>query len=172
MQKIALITLMTLVPLLSQAQTCQSNIKNKTPDSRYQLLSNGSEVKDLKTGLIWQRCSLGQTWDGTTCTGTASQYTWQQALQTAKDAGNGLTLPNIKELSSLANRACYNPAINDTFFPNTPFDGGGTYLWAYWSSSPVAYDGDSAWVVSFSYGNDHLAYKNNARFVRLVRASQ
>ena len=30
MQKIALITLMTLVPLLSKAQTCQNNIKNKT----------------------------------------------------------------------------------------------------------------------------------------------
>lgn len=168
MQKIALITLMTLVPLLSQAQTCQSNIKNKTPDSRYQLLSNGSEVKDLKTGLIWQRCSLGQTWDGTTCTGTASQYTWQQALQAAKDAGNGLTLPNIKELSSLANRACYNPAINDTFFPNTPFDSS-TY---YWSSSPVAGYGGNAWLVYFVYGNDYGGLKDFAHFVRLVRASQ
>ena len=171
MQKIALITLMTLVPLLSQAQTCQSNIKNKTPDSRYQLLSNGSEVKDLKTGLIWQRCSLGQTWDGTTCTGTASQYTWQQALQTAKDAGNGLTLPNIKELSSLANRACYNPAINDTFFPNTPFDSS-TYYGAYWSSSPVAYYGGYAWYVYFNDGDDSVGYKNDSLFVRLVRASQ
>ena len=138
MQKIALITVMALTATFSQAQTCQTNIKNKTPDSRYQLLNNNSEVKDLKTGLIWQRCSLGQTWRGTTCTGTASQYTWQQALQAAKDAGNGLTLPNIKELSSLANRACYNPAINDTFFPNTPFDSGNDYYGAYWSSSPVA----------------------------------
>ena len=170
MQKIALITLMTLVPLLSQAQTCQSNIKNKTPDSRYQLLSNGSEVKDLKTGLIWQRCSLGQTWDGTTCTGTASQYTWQQ-VQAAKDAGNGLTLPNIKELSSLANRACYNPAINDTFFPNTPFDSS-TYYGAYWSSSPVAYYGGYAWYVYFNDGDDSVGYKNDSLFVRLVRASQ
>ncbi len=171
MQKIALITLMTLVPLLSQAQTCQSNIKNKTPDSRYQLLSNGSEVKDLKTGLIWQRCSLGQTWDGTTCTGTASQYTWQQALQTAKDAGNGLTLPNIKELSSLANRACYNPAINDTFFPNTPFDSS-TYYGAYWSSSPVADGGDYAWFVYFHGGYDRFDFRSLSLFVRLVRASQ
>jgi hypothetical protein len=171
MQKIALITLMILVPLLSHAQTCQSNIKNKTPDSRYQLLSNGSEVKDLKTGLIWQRCSLGQTWDGTTCTGTASQYTWQQALQAAKDAGNGLTLPNIKELSSLANRACYNPAINDTFFPNTPIDIG-TYYGTYWSSSPVADNGGVAWLVGFHYGFDDNGDKNYSFFVRLVRASQ
>ena len=170
MQKIALITLMTLIATFSHAQTCQSNIKNKTPDSRYQLLSNGSEVKDLKTGLIWQRCSLGQTWDGTTCTGTASQYTWQQ-VQAAKDAGNGLTLPNIKELSSLANRACYNPAINDTFFPNTPFDSS-TYYGAYWSSSPVAYYGGYAWYVYFNDGDDSVGYKNDSLFVRLVRASQ
>ena len=172
MQKIALITLMTLIATFSHAQTCQSNIKNKTPDSRYQLLSNGSEVKDLKTGLIWQRCSLGQTWDGTTCTGTASQYTWQQALQAAKDAGNGLTLPNIKELSSLANRACYNPAINDTFFPNTPFDSSTYYGGAYWSSSPVAGYGGNAWLVYFVYGNDYGGLKDFAHFVRLVRASQ
>jgi hypothetical protein len=171
MQKIALITLMTLAPLLSHAQTCQSNIKNKTPDSRYQLLNNGSEVKDLKTGLVWQRCSLGQTWDGTTCAGEASSYTWQQALQAAQTAGNGWTLPNINELLSLANRSCYLPAINDTFFPNTPFDSSHNYG-RVWSSSPVAYYGDYAWDVYFGHGYGGLDYKRYALFVRLVRASQ
>lgn len=170
MQKIALIIVMALTATVSQAQTCQSNIKNKMPDSRYQLLNNGSEVKDLKTELIWQRCSLGQTWNGTTCTGTASQYTWQQALQEAKDAGNGLTLPNIKELSSLTNRACYNPAINNTFFPNMPFDSG-FYYDAYWSSSPIVGSIRYAWFVDFKYGNDGLGDNLDSYFVRLVRAS-
>ena len=171
MKKIALITLMTLVPLLSQAQTCQTNIKNKTPDSRYQLLNNGSEVKDLITGLIWNRCSLGQTWSGTTCAGEASAYTWHQALQAAQTAGNGWTLPNINELLSLTNRSCYQPAINDTFFPNTPFDSNHNYG-RVWSSSPVASNGGYAWSVLFNSGYDNNYRKNFALFVRLVRASQ
>lgn len=36
-------------------------------------------VTDPTTGLTWMRCSMGQTWDGTTCTGTASTYTWDQS---------------------------------------------------------------------------------------------
>lgn len=171
MQKIAFITVMALIATVSQAQTCQTNIKNKTPDSRYQLLNNGSEVKDLKTGLVWQRCSLGQTWSGTTCTGTATQFTWQQSLQVAKDVGNGLSLPNIKELSSLANHACDFPAINETLFPNMRTDYSSNYG-AYWSSSPAAYNGSYASVFSFSSGNDGSANKSNSYFVRLVRASQ
>ncbi len=148
----------------SHAQTCNANITRSAPDSRYELLNNNTEVKDSKTGLIWQRCSLGQTWSGSSCTGTASTYNWTNALQTAANMGNGWRLPNIKELASLVEEACYNPSINETYFPNTI----SSY---YWASSPVANSSHYAWVVYFYDGGDNY-FNDGDHYVRLVRASQ
>ncbi|MCB1660116.1 MAG: DUF1566 domain-containing protein, partial [Pseudomonadales bacterium] len=147
----------------SHAQTCNANIARTAPDSRYELVNNGTEVKDTQTNLIWQRCSLGQTWNGSSCTGTAATYNWTNALQTAANMGSGWHLPNIKELSSLVERACYNASINETYFPNT-------ISGYYWSSSPVPYNSNYAWFVNFSNGSDnHHGYKGNNDYVRLVR---
>lgn len=127
---------------------CSSQIESNTPNSRYQILGDGSEVKDLKTGLIWQRCSLGQHWAGSGCDGAPARYTWPQALATAKTGGDRWRLPNVKELYSLVNIACYNPAINEPIFPDTANNG-------YWSSSPStltpnsAADPAYAWTVNF-----------------------
>ena len=148
----------------SHAQTCNANIVRTAPDSRYELLNNGTEVKDTQTSLIWQRCSLGQTWNGSSCTGTAAIYNWTNALQTAANMGNGWRLPNIKELSSLVERACYNASINETYFPNTMRD------W-YWSSSPVAFNSNAAWFVSFNAGGGSGYHKGYNSYVRLVRSS-
>lgn len=122
---------------------CSSQIQSNTPNSRYQILNAGSEVKDLKTGLIWQRCSIGQTWTGSTCEGNAQAYTWPQALEKAKMTPLW-RLPNIKELYSLVNIACYNPTINEPIFPNTAND-------SYWSSSIDILDNSmsAAWSVAF-----------------------
>ncbi|HNC03670.1 MAG TPA: DUF1566 domain-containing protein [Agitococcus sp.] len=149
----------------SHAQTCNPNITRSAPDSRYELLNNGTEVKDSQTGLIWQRCSLGQTWSGTSCTGTATTYNWTNALQTAANMGNGWRVPNIKELDSLVEQACYNASINETYFPNTASN------W-YWSSSPVAHYSNAAWIVSFSNGYADYGSKYANLYVRLVRSSQ
>lgn len=148
---------------LAHAQTCKTDsILATTPDSRFEIISNGSEVKDKVTGLIWQRCSVGQTWDGNTCTGTATTHTWQQALTVAKNLGNGYRLPNIKELKSIVERQCYDPAINSKTFPNTPSS------W-YWSSSPAARYSDTAWGVYFYYGIDANGSKPDSYYVRAVR---
>ena len=167
---------MALTATFSQAQTCQTNIKNKTPDSRYQLLNNNSEVKDLKTGLIWQRCSLGQTWSGTSCTGKTTEYEWKAALQAAKKMGSGWRMPNVTELSSLLELACYFPAINEDFFPDTIHG-------MFWSSSPSAYRSSRVWCVSFYNGgviSNESEYSNQTgyqeggfcRYVRLVRSGK
>lgn len=50
-----------------------------TPSADFSDNGDGT-VTHHATGLIWQRCSLGQSWDGTDCTGTATTFTWQQAL--------------------------------------------------------------------------------------------
>ncbi|MDO3664492.1 hypothetical protein [Acinetobacter higginsii] len=51
------------------AQTYEEDQTTLTPDSRYELLNSGKEVKDKKTRLIWQRCLVGEQWDGQNCTG-------------------------------------------------------------------------------------------------------
>lgn len=149
---------------LAHAQTCKTDsIPATTPDSRFEIISNGSEVKDKATGLIWQRCSIGQTWDGITCTGTATKHTWQQALTVAKNLGNGYRLPNVKELKSIVERQCYKPAINGKIFPNTPNND-------YWSSSLYIYNGSLAWGVYFGGGDDIPNHKGYSYYVRAVRS--
>ncbi len=165
MHKLTLATLMALTTTLSHGQTCNPNIAREAPDSRYQLLNGDTEVKDSQTGLIWQRCSLGQTWSGTSCTGTAATYNWVNTLQTAKNMGNDWRVPNVKELDSLVEEACYNAAINETYFPNTVSS-------SYWSSSPVAYASGYAWIVDLDNGNNYNVPKSYDNYVRLVRSSQ
>ena len=38
-------------------------------------INNDGTVTDPTTGLTWMRCAMGQSWNGTTCTGTGSRYT-------------------------------------------------------------------------------------------------
>lgn len=168
MHKLIYLTLSVCMVSAAQAQTCNPNMVRTAPDSRYELVvgSGGSEVLDKQTGLIWQRCSLGQSWNGTTCTGDASSHTWTDALAKAKAVGNGYRLPNIRELRSLTEKACTQPAINNSFFPSTA---GGEY----WSASPYAGDNSYAWSVSFGvrYSNfNHTKY--NKYYVRAVRVAQ
>lgn len=173
MKKSIYLALSGCVVSVAQAQICSPNIVRTAPDSRYELVvgSGGSEVLDKKTGLVWQRCSLGQIWSGTTCTGTLSIHTWTDALAKAKAVGKGYRLPNIKELNSLTEKACYNSSINDTFFPNTVFSTTGSRL--YWSSSPFAGHESEAWVVDFAHGYlDYRSKYHGELPVRAVRGGQ
>ncbi len=165
MYKLIIVTLLLTFSSTNYA-ACDSTITHIAPDSRYELLNSNTEVKDKQSGLIWQRCSLGQTWSGTSCTGNAVTYNWENALQTAKNIGGGWRVPNIKELNSLTEQACYDPSINEVFFPNTD---GSTY---YWSSSPFSGWGITAWYVSFSRGYHNKGDKDHKLYVRLVRSDQ
>jgi hypothetical protein len=169
---VLLITGMTQV---AQA-TCNVKISLTRPDSRYEAVSGASpadsEVRDKVTGLIWQRCVVGMVWNGTTCTGTASNLTWQQALDAVRTANPSTVpaatawrVPNHAELYSLAERACVNPAINTTWFLATPSD------WT-WSSSPYANGSGSASLVDFYVGLDGYDSKGSTYRVRLVRSGQ
>ncbi|MFA7241626.1 MAG: DUF1566 domain-containing protein [Sulfuricellaceae bacterium] len=118
------------------------------------------------TGLMWKRCSEGQTWNGGSCTGTAATYTWAQAVAlTSTFVGKSdWRLPTVRELQSIAEMEAFNPAINGTIFPNTP----ASY---FWSASSYAGGSDSAWVVYFDYGNGS-PNKTYSYYVRLVRGGQ
>ena len=152
----------------AEAQTCLENVTRTAPDSRYELQNSGAEVWDKQTDLIWQRCSLGQSWDGNTCAGAAMGFSWQHALEAAKAAGGGWTLPNKRELQSLMEWACREPIVNVTVFPNT------LSYW-YWTSSSVAGRGDSVWIVNLYHGDDYYDSKiqrQGVYGVLLVRARQ
>ncbi|KJR21266.1 hypothetical protein BOO91_13995 [Vibrio navarrensis] len=138
-----------------------------TPNTDFSDNGDGT-VTHHTTGLIWQRCSLGQSWDGTDCTGNATRFTWAEALATGAQhtlAGfSDWRLPNKNELASIVEYRCFGPAINNQQFPNTSG-------W-YWSSSPDADNSGYAWFVNFVSGDVFSRGKATSNVVRLVRAEQ
>ena len=166
------LSILLLFPSILQAQTIEGYIDNEWPDSRYTDHGNGT-VTDTKTGLSWKQCSEGQTASSGGCSGDASSYTWDQALQqpATLNSGGGYAghsdwrLPNIKELASLGALDRNSPSINSALFPSTPS------AW-FWSSSPYAYDGVNAWKFGFYDGSDNNDSRNNDYHVRLVRGGQ
>lgn len=149
---------------LSTTAAAQAACPSTPTANRFSYSANGAEVTDSKTGLVWARCSVGQSWSGSACTGTASTHTHEQALQLAQ-AASGWRLPNVKELSSIADKGCQSPAIDSAAFPATPGN-------KYWSSSPYVGDASDAWFVEFDLGYVYSIYHASPHSVRLVRASQ
>ncbi|HEY0178111.1 MAG TPA: DUF1566 domain-containing protein, partial [Dokdonella sp.] len=127
-------------------------------------------VTDPRTGLMWDRCSLGQD-DATTCAGDVEAPNWQDALQEVaqRNAQNwrghsDWRLPNVKELMSLVEPARTAPTIDAAAFPNTP---GG----AYWTSTTNVHVPRTAWAVFFGDADVFAVDKVNPARVRLVRTA-
>lgn len=152
---------------------CNASLPPSTPDSAFTIGTDGT-VTHKRNGLIWMRCAMGKTWDGSTCTGTAPQYIWRQALQAVRNfnAAGGYAghsdwrMPNIKELNSIVERQCYGPSINSNVFPNTEATS------RFWSSTPSALGAAMAWMIGFYYGDVESSIMNTLFQVRLVRGGQ
>ncbi|MDP3084027.1 MAG: DUF1566 domain-containing protein [Rubrivivax sp.] len=129
---------------------------------RFSISADGTEVTDSRTGLVWRRCSAGQTYSAGACTGAASAYTHEQALVHAAGQA-GWRLPNVKELSSIVDTGRSNPSIDVAVFPGTPTSN------VFWSSSPLAGYPSSAWMVWFGNGYVSSNSRVNGYLVRLVR---
>jgi hypothetical protein len=151
------------------AAECNTLLKPTFDDSAVTAETSGVLV-DSKTGLMWMRCSLGYAWQDGSCTREASkpaEFTWAEALQAAAAAKsfagyNDWRMPNRKELASIVEGACFDPAINLTFFPATEAKG-------YWSSSPNNFNESFAWAVNFINGDHVSTSRTNPFAVRLVR---
>jgi len=147
------------------AQICKETIIATTKDSSFAPNSDGT-VTDNTTGLMWMRCSLGQDWNGKTCSGKAATFSWPDGLKAAsgyKFAGyTDWRLPNKNELESIVEGRCYSPAINNIIFPATP----SAY---FWSSSPYAGLAHGAWSIDFGDGTVNASVKSGAIHIRLVR---
>ncbi|MCG8428304.1 MAG: DUF1566 domain-containing protein [Chromatiales bacterium] len=165
--------------------TCNNEntqMSESTPSADF-IINNDGTVTHVKTGLMWMRCSLGQTWNGTDCsTGSVMSYQWQSALQTVEAINSGQSdqdgdqfagyagyedwrLPNKNELESIVEPRCWSPAVNAEIFPNA------RSYW-YWSSTRHTFSSSMAWRVDFDAGSVGTWHKTNYYGVRLVRTAQ
>lgn len=133
-------------------------------------------VSDSATGLMWQKCSNGQT--GLDCSGgSAASVLFDDgdgdlgiAHQPAINYCDSLSLathtdwrlPNVKELTSIVDYGRVSPAINPTYFPNTQSG-------YYWSSTAYEYNAGFAWIVGFYDGYVNFDFMGGSYFVRCVR---
>jgi Protein of unknown function (DUF1566) len=153
--------------------------------SPYVMSSDGQEVTDTSTGLVWRRCAEGARWDGNNCMGIADTYNYNDALgRVGKTIGYGdgafantaegrhsapanstaWRLPTVYELSTITDRNRSNPTIDGAAFPNTPAS------W-YWTSTFDTTNPSYIWIISFynGYASNIGAY--NKGYVRLVRGN-
>lgn len=176
MKRLAVFPLL-LLAITAQAGICEkgheiTTIQANTPTVDFEPHADGTATH-APTGLMWMRCSLGQSWDdkATACVGPASILPWQDALKQAVDFNNdggfaGHTdwrLPELAELVTIVEGHCWDSAINTVVFPATPAH-------SFWSSSPYDDGFGIAWGTHFGYGRVHTGFKHYAYSVRLVRA--
>lgn len=160
-------------PLPSLAQVCNQNALITTPTHRFIDNSDGVII-DTKNHLMWQKCVDGRT--GVNCeTGVTQTYSWQAALQRAESLNNTTgfagfvdwRLPNAKELLSIIERSCMDPALNLQVFPTS------SNAFGLWSSTPYIdpiNNNDKALEAGFSgLGGLTDTFKIHPRAIRLVR---
>lgn len=150
------------------AQTCNNSIIATAPETHFTINKDGTTI-DNTTGLMWMRCSLGQEWNGKTCSGTATSFSWAAGLRAAADSAfagyDNWRLPNKNELESIVESRCFAPAVNLTIFPATP----PAY---FWSSSPYAPVSRASWSIDFGYGPVNASVKSGSIHIRLVRDTE
>ncbi|OGB21030.1 MAG: hypothetical protein A3I66_18790 [Burkholderiales bacterium RIFCSPLOWO2_02_FULL_57_36] len=153
------------------------------------ILEPGDEVFDPQRKLVWQRCGLGEKWNGAICEGTLKELTFVEAK---KMAPKGWKIPTIRELSSISD--CENgyrstkdlgdglPPLNDSCkgdldssslhsaFKTKTYDlRDGFY---FWSASSDKSNDSYVDVISFRTGQINGLPKNDGEakiFVRYVR---
>lgn len=165
------VLLSNLATVPAWAQTCDtSKYPLAAPTERYKDNGDGT-VTDLRLNMTWMRCSIGQEWDGNTCTGEAKTFTWQQAQDEAaalnKNGGYGKysdwRVPHIPELAMIAEPQCSDPRINVTIFPETPAA-------FYWSATPGRGKREGAYRLSFGPEGAAPGPMDGLHFVRLMRS--
>ncbi len=121
-------------------------------------------VTHKKTGLIWQRCAVGQTWIEGDCDDVGSEISFYDAMAiiSKMPEKSDWRLPRIDELLTIVEYNSSFPAINKTIFPFTP-------IGSFWTSSISTNNTETGWVVNFGDGANNLNELKKTNFIRLVR---
>jgi hypothetical protein len=144
--------------------------------------NNDGTVTDTSTGLMWDKCSLGQS--GNNCsTGSATTHTWGDAqIQAATKNGifyknyGDWRVPNLAELRSLMQPA-FPRSFDTSVFPSTDLT---SYIWSASSSDTPDYNfpgsnltlaATHGRIFSITHGSGE-APKTFPYGVRLVRMGQ
>lgn len=166
-------------PVIEEIESQIQSTIAETNSDEFMDNKNGT-VTFKNNGLMWQRCAVGQVWNGVTCDGDAEKFTWYSAMKlTSHFAGyDNWRLPtqielmtlvhcfngkfDIKKAKCLSDSSVKKPNINPLFFSKTQS------LW-FWSSSPYVYSNHYAWYIDFNQGHTNYNDKNAYMNVRLVR---
>jgi hypothetical protein len=188
---------LTLIFSICQSFTFAQNVKEVAwqKESDFVFLPDGV-VRDEARKFEWMRCSIGQTWNGSTCAGKALQFTYEEAqelpVNIRKSGGfakkMNWRLPKPRELHNLI--YC-NQGFTD-YFDKVEDDGasfknkcaGESFLrptihqgifprtqpsW-YWSATPRWGPTYDVWVVNFNFGYLDTNHRYSRQgFVRLIR---
>jgi hypothetical protein len=150
-------------------QQCFDDISRSTKPDQFVVLAQG-QLLHQATGLIWQRCLLGQQWQETEqhCSGNPVRLSWPEALLASVTAGQAeyteWRLPDVKEAMSVVERQCVDPAIDVALFPTANSEN----LWTSTTDSGAAFQ---AWAIAMYSGKNNLKLKDQQLYVRLVRFS-
>ncbi len=169
MKKRHVLFLLVLGSSLAMAeQTCDSHTYPMSMHADQYHDNGDGTVTDNQSKLTWMRCSLGQTWTGTTCTGTPTTHSLPVALAEAcklnEQGGyagrSDWRVPQIPELAMIVERQCNNPRTNQALFPETP----ASYFWT--ATSPA--DPGNGYVLSFGIEGAKYTGREETLNVRLV----
>lgn len=151
------------------ASTCREQIAESTPTARFVL--DARSVVDRETKLTWDRCALGQRWNGLACEGEPKLMTWDEARQAIAAANReklqgrkDWRFASLPELATIVERRCFEPRVNEAVFPGAP-----SVL--FWSGMEKRGMKDFAYSLDFGAGAAQGSAKETKGAVRLVRGT-
>jgi hypothetical protein len=131
-----------------QIACVRDGITNAEPHYETTTFDGLAVVKDNWTGLAWEQA------------GAPATVTFSEAQQYCVGLGTGWRTPSMKELQTLVYRRRSGPAIDPTYFPDTPPD------W-FWSSTMIS--ASIGFGVRFDVGIANTHASTETSYVRCVR---
>jgi len=125
--------------------------------STAQFFDDGLTVRDVRNGVNWLRCTVGQTWNYDTekCDGELVKLNHSEIEEARKQASNQLggtwRLPTLDELESLVCEKCEKPKINEKYFPGVSPE-------AYWTQTKNRFNSKMYWTVNFMTGYNYSRF--------------
>ncbi|EJI2332159.1 DUF1566 domain-containing protein, partial [Vibrio cholerae] len=158
--------------------------------------NNDGTVSDKRTNLTWARCSVGQTWDGQTCSGTATEFNSDDLISVINSANGIVTgtrevgkpfwrLPTVDELETLifcskgyeykalpsgkyvAQQSCFKE-YSQPRIDLTAFPNTPKVNSDYWTSSVNSVESEKIGIVGFESGLTIYQKPRSDNYVRLV----